>query len=106
MEKAKIYISGKISGLAEEEAKNNFEKAEKDLIELGFIPINPMKLSCYADVLEYEDFIRLDMNLIDISDGIYLLKNWTDSQGARREYHYAHAKKKDMYFEGERDARM
>ena len=39
----KIYISGKITGLAHETAYANFELAEKVLESLGYEPINPMK---------------------------------------------------------------
>lgn len=41
---AKIYISGKITGI-ENEAAALFEKAEKELKEKGFETVNPVTLN-------------------------------------------------------------
>jgi len=45
---AKIYISGKISGI-ENEAAALFEKAEKELQEKGFETVNPITLNHQHD---------------------------------------------------------
>ena len=41
---AKVYISGKITGLEYQDAFNNFERAEQEIKELGGTPVNPMKI--------------------------------------------------------------
>ena len=44
-----VYLSGKISGLDIEVAKQLFQVAENKMLELGYEVINPMKLPCWHD---------------------------------------------------------
>lgn len=85
---AKVYISGKISGLSFEEAFKNFEDAEKEVKEMGGIAINPMKLD-HKENADWYDFMEKDLAALLRCDGIYMLKNWGDSKGARCEYFLA-----------------
>lgn len=78
--KKKAYISGKISGI-ENRAVELFEQAEKELIELGFEPINPMKLNHQHD-LSWEAYMKQDIKALCDCDFIYLLRNYSDSKGA------------------------
>ncbi len=41
----KIYISGKISGLPLEEARDKFQLAENRLRMGGYEPVNPLKIN-------------------------------------------------------------
>ena len=83
-----IYISGKVSGT--DDYMERFAKAEKELTERGFSVINPVKMD---DVLpkccSYEDFMKIDLALLEMCEGIYMLKGWEKSCGANREYGYA-----------------
>lgn len=81
MEKTKIYISGKISGLTETEAKLLFENAEKVCIEMGYEPVNPMKLNHNHDK-SWEAYMKEDIIALMGCDSIYMLSNWRHSKGA------------------------
>lgn len=79
----KIYIAGRITG--NENAEEEFRSAELWLLELGHVPLNPMKNIGF----DYKEYI--DMGLMELSkcDAIFLLNEWEDSQGAVLEYNYA-----------------
>ncbi|MES2287624.1 MAG: DUF4406 domain-containing protein [Bacteroidota bacterium] len=112
----KIYISGKISGRSIEEAKKHFEDGEKSVSEMPTVlskpvPINPFKLDhakAYAleAIFEKEKdfpedsktvtiqdiwnaYMDVDLGAVLRCDGIYMLKGWGESKGARIEYSVA-----------------
>ena len=93
----KIYISGPITNVID--YKEKFARAEQNLkakysdAEI----INPTVLDKLP--LEYDEYMKLDLMLLDMCEGIYMLKDWEDSKGANREYGYALAKGKAIYFE-------
>lgn len=84
-----VYLSGKMTGLAESEYKENFRKAELFYRSCGYEVINPCKLS--EVVLKnkpdasYEDFMRVDLWALRNCTHIALLEGWESSPGARRE---------------------
>ena len=98
-----VYISGKISGLKPLQAHGHFKKAANELaVHHNFNPryiINPMSLDVVFPAFQPEQFLRLDLVLVEMADYIYMLKNWRDSDGAKAEL--AHAKKlnKKIMFE-------
>ena len=80
--KKKIYISGKITGLSEEEAANNFFAGEFQILKEGNIPVNPLKIIPYEDGLTWNDYMRADIKeLVDCNE-ILMLPNYKDSRGA------------------------
>lgn len=83
---SKVYISGKISGLDYQEAYNKFESAEQDVVRLGGIPVNPMKICDNDPNKTWEDYMEIDLGALLRCEGIYMLKDWGDSRGARVEY--------------------
>ena len=100
----RIYISGKITGI-EQEARALFAAAEAQLLALGHEPINPMGLPHLHDK-EWHSFMREDIKALCDCDGILLLHNWQDSQGARLEYTVAAGLGLDIYLEQSFEARM
>ena len=80
-----IYISGKVTGLKDYYAR--FEKAENDLIKMGYSPINPVKNAPYGKSWEY--YMRTDIVKLMCCDSIYMLKGWRSSKGARLERYIA-----------------
>lgn len=84
----RIYISGGISNIPD--YKERFKKAEEFLTSKGYTPINPTVLDELP--LNYEEYMDLDLALIDICGAMYMLKDWEKSCGANREYGYALAK--------------
>lgn len=93
----RIYIAGKITGLSETEYRERFMRAQQLIAEKGHKPVNPIYLTVYE--LGYEDYMTIDQILIDSCDAIYLLSNWQDSPGARREKAYAEYKGKVILYE-------
>lgn len=84
-----VYLSGKMTGLAESEYKENFRNAELFYRSCGFEVVNPCNLS--EVVLQkkpdatYEDFMREDLRALRSCTYIALLEGWESSPGARRE---------------------
>ena len=87
---ARIYISGPMTGV--ENFGIHFERAERELREKGHEVINPAKVELLLPKGTYEEYMKVDMLLLDMCDTIYMLKGWENSCGANREYGYALAK--------------
>lgn len=85
----KVYISGKITGLDLAEAFNKFEHAENGFYELGYSPINPMKLQHTSHDGKWESYMRLDIKHLMDCNAIYMLQGWHESKGAMLEYSLA-----------------
>lgn len=76
----KVYLSGKITGDAGYRQK--FESVQNELMSYGYVVFNPAIL---PDGFEYEDYMALDLLILSRCDAIYLLRNWKNSPGAKRE---------------------
>lgn len=83
---AKIYISGKISGL--DNFQSNFNNAEVELISKGHEVINPCKLNHDHDKT-WESYMKKDLIELLHCDEILMLKNWKESKGAIIEHYIA-----------------
>lgn len=92
----KIYIAGKITGLPRERMLHHFAEAENYLRQEGYTVLNPTVL---PEGLDYEDYMHICFAMIDICDEVYLLNNWQDSPGAKREAEYAFEKRKRIVCE-------
>ena len=101
----KTYISGKITGLEERMVRGHFNKAETELVvHNGIDPdyiFNPYSLSVKFPGFGYEDFMRIDMAALECCEQIYMLDNWEDSPGAKRELGYAKKLGLDIMWESE-----
>jgi hypothetical protein len=82
-----IYISGQITG-NEKNAFKEFERAEKRLQKLGYLVVNPMKLSHDHD-RTWQSYMKDDIRALLQCDGIYMLPNWKESKGAIIEHDLA-----------------
>lgn len=90
----RVYIAGPIEGI--KNYKENFEKAEKDLIEMGFDEVyNPAKNQGFS----YKDYIDIGLFELSRSETIYMLKGWKESLGASLEYRYASITGLNIMFE-------
>lgn len=94
----RVYISGKITGI-EEEAKEKFARAEKDMITEGLKPINPMHMAGYD--LDYSKYMQIDLTLLETCSAIYMLENWKDSKGAKIERDFALSIGLEVIYEGD-----
>ena len=93
----RIYISGPITNVID--YKEKFARTEQNLkvkypdAEI----INPTVLDKLP--LTYDEYMELDLRLLGMCEGIYMMEGWEDSKGANREYGYALAKGNAIYFE-------
>ena len=88
----KLYLSGAITGT--DDYMDRFSMAEKSL-EVEHTIINPAKVNAQLPSdTNYEDYMKMSFCMIDMCDGIYLLKGWEKSCGSNRELGYAMAKGK------------
>lgn len=86
----KIYISGKISGLPIEQAELNFRRIEQYLSD-EYEVVNPMTLTEHAAIIACKDLsdiekwrlhMKADIKAMMECDGVFLMENYTDSNGA------------------------
>lgn len=86
MEKVKIYISGKISGLPD--FAENFNRAEATLKASGYAVINPLN-NGVAPGAEWHEQMKADIRLLLDCSAVYMLDNWERSIGATLEHEIA-----------------
>jgi nucleoside 2-deoxyribosyltransferase len=96
----KIYISGKISGLPEEEAIKIFDLAEEALKSLAYEVINPMKLP-HNHSRTWEAYMKEDIAAMMNCDAVMALENWSESKGAKIEVGIAKSIGMPVYFANE-----
>jgi hypothetical protein len=85
-----IYISGKIGDLPKEVSDQLFRDGEKKAAALGYVPINP-KLIDHTHSKDWLDYMQRDIvgMMQPECRTIYMLRNWTNSPGAVREFNLA-----------------
>lgn len=83
MGKKVVYIAGPITGV--EKYWEPFEQAEDAVEAAGFIPLTPTRL---PQGLTNEQYMRIDMAMIDTADAVLLLPGWLGSSGTLVEYSY------------------
>jgi len=103
-EKDIVYISGPITGT--EDWRERFNAAEKYLKWMGYLVFNPATISEFfiresKDQFEYEDFMDIDLILVEKCTKLYMLKGWQNSKGASREYEKALECGKEIMYEDE-----
>ena len=87
--KRRVFISGPITDT--EDYMERFAEAEKELLEEGFLPINPTRFSHHlidAD-FSWDEFMDITMALLKQCSRIYMLAGWKNSRGASAEFRYA-----------------
>ena len=84
----KIYLSGPITGLPLEETKAKFAQAAKQVEAFGHEPVNPFD-NGLDNSNTWEEHMAVDIAMLLKCEGIYLLKGWKGSKGARIERNIA-----------------
>ena len=123
----RIYISGKIGEeVISEGTRSKFAKAEEMLRAKGFEVFNPTCEEWQRHVKKmyekdrhakepwldgrfpdlYAYTLLRDLMVLSAKDAIYMLADWTDSDGANVELDFARATKKRIFWESEEDAQL
>jgi len=79
-DRKRVYISGPISSMHPQRAAFNFDLGVKQVSLLGYAPVNPHCIS--GQPFEYNEFMKLDLMMLAMCDGIYMLDGWETSPGA------------------------
>ena len=105
----KVYISGKIGEeVLSEATREKFAKAEAYLRDWDFDVFNPTTsgLGALAEQRAkengkdfYTEIMELDIAALKECDAIYMLKDWADSAGAKRELACAQEAGIQVFFE-------
>ncbi len=99
----RVYISGRMSGVAREEYLQTFKTAEKLLRKKRFVHIvNPIRVwvcrwpwmwlflaGVTSEHTAYTLVLLYDLWLLSRCDTIYMMPGWRESRGANIEYHFA-----------------
>lgn len=91
--KMRVYIAGKISGLCQSDVNRTFGEAAEKLRKWGFEPISPIEHG--GENKTWAEYMLTLLPILHDCQGIYLLDNWDDSDGAKVEKLFA---KKDGMF--------
>ncbi len=86
--KIKVYISGAISSLPYEEAKNMFDRASLELNKQNFTAVSPID-NGLDQASTWAAHMRVDIKALLDCDCIYMLNTWKNSKGARLEHKIA-----------------
>lgn len=97
----KTYISGKISGLPEHEARAKFDNTAILLKAKGYTPVNPFDVQPAAPNPEWADYMAADIRALMDCQAIYMQRDWGQSKGARIEYQIALELGLVVMFEGQ-----
>lgn len=82
----KIYIAGPITN--NPDYKKQFCDAEDFVRKRGHSVMNPAWIVPGKE-FSYDDYISVSKSMLQVCDGILLLRNWENSDGARKEMFYA-----------------
>ena len=83
----KIYIAGKVSGLAIQDLEAKFNTVEETLTEQGYTVANPIKI--VMEGTEWEPAMARCIQELVSCQEIFMLHDWKQSPGARMEHDIA-----------------
>ena len=87
--KIRIYLSGPITGLSEQEYTARFARAQRHYESAGYEVVNPVtigqELRQGNPEVTYEDYMKHDLEAMRDCTHIALLEGWENSPGANRE---------------------
>ena len=81
----KIYIAGPITGVSN--YKETFAKAERELIKMGHVVLNPAVLP--EGLGDHRVYMSLCLPMVEAADAVLMLPGWQKSTGACMEWGYA-----------------
>ena len=97
----KVYISGPITGTAD--YMERFQRVEDRMAAAGIVAINPARVNAQLpETLMHDEYMKTSLAMLDICEGIYMMKGWQQSKGCRIEFEHAYEHGIAIYFEGGR----
>lgn len=87
MNKKRIYLAGRVTGLEEKSTRKKFEMWEHYLEYLGFEVVNPMRI--VPEGSNWTDAMRICIHYLSLCNYLALIPGWEISRGARAEYEFA-----------------
>ena len=85
----RVYLSGPITGLTEEEYTARFARAERHYEAAGYEVVNPVTVGLELQKTNpqpsYEDYMKADLEALATCTHIALLEGWENSPGAQCE---------------------
>lgn len=87
----RIYVSGRISGLAPYRVSQKFGYTATHLREQGHCVINPFTLcmELWGKDFKHEEYMQVCLAALGLCDCIYMMNDWEESIGAKIEHEYA-----------------
>lgn len=79
----KFYLSGPITN--DPDYVKHFQEAAKKLRNLGHQVLDPTVWTRENVKLDYEEYMKLDLAMLEVCDAIYMMPGWSNSRGALRE---------------------
>lgn len=98
MNKKRIYIAGRITGLSSNEAQLNFERGCSKIYEMNAIPLNPYNIYL-GNKGTWKDYMSICIPMLFACDEIYMLNNWKESKGACIEHALAEGAGMNIIYE-------
>lgn len=85
----RVYLSGSITGLSEEEYTRRFARAEQHYKTAGYEVVNPVTIGQELQKTNphpsYADYMKADLEALATCTHIALLEGWENSPGAQSE---------------------
>ena len=97
MKRVKLFISGPISGRPYKEAVIHFNNAANMAYQVGFQPVNPVRLCC--PLWSWWRCMAVCMWHLLWCDAVLMLRGWEMSRGARIEHQVAMFMNKEIMYE-------
>lgn len=96
-----IYLSGKITGLSDNEVIGNFTYARYKALELfpNATIVSPLDIAGFND--DWKQAMLKDIEALFSCTAIYMMRNWVDSKGAFIEHAIAYKLGLTILYENE-----
>lgn len=87
MRPIRIYLSGPITGT--NDYIERFLAAEQKAKRSWNDIVNPAKIDKMLPELTHEEYMSIDLVLLNLCDAILMMKGWEQSEGCMQEYKFA-----------------